>query len=81
MTAASLANPVVVIILSMIIGAIFGYLSEKVAGMLMGAATIGRRPRLRIAQPALRRLLMLRLRGRSRFRRCVSPVSCDWIPA
>ncbi len=30
----SLANPVVVIILSMIVGAIFGYVSEKVAGML-----------------------------------------------
>jgi hypothetical protein len=36
-TAASLENPVAVIILSMIIGAIFGYVSEKVAGMLMGA--------------------------------------------
>jgi hypothetical protein len=30
----SLDNPVVVIILSMIVGAIFGYVSEKVAGML-----------------------------------------------
>jgi tetrahydromethanopterin S-methyltransferase subunit C len=30
----SLANPVIVIILSMIVGAIFGYVSEKVAGML-----------------------------------------------
>lgn len=37
LTAVSLANPVVVIILSMIIGAIFGYVSEKVAGMLAGA--------------------------------------------
>ena len=37
MTAASLENPVVVIILSMIIGAVFGYVSEKVAGMLAGA--------------------------------------------
>jgi len=36
-TAASLENPVAVIILSMIIGAVFGYVSEKVAGMLMGA--------------------------------------------
>jgi hypothetical protein len=36
-TEASLANPVVTIILSMIVGAIFGYVSEKVAGMLMGA--------------------------------------------
>src|SRR5262249_5580887 len=34
LTAASMANPVVAIILSMIIGAIFGYVSEKVAGML-----------------------------------------------
>jgi len=36
-TEASMANPVVTIILSMIVGAIFGYVSEKVAGMLMGA--------------------------------------------
>ena len=36
-TEASLGNPVVTIILSMIVGAIFGYVSEKVAGMLMGA--------------------------------------------
>ncbi|MEZ5828639.1 MAG: DUF1097 domain-containing protein [Hyphomicrobiales bacterium] len=35
--APSMANPVVVIILSMIVGAIFGWVSEKVAGMLMGA--------------------------------------------
>jgi Protein of unknown function (DUF1097) len=35
-TAASMENPVVVIILSMIIGAILGYVSEKVAGMLVG---------------------------------------------
>ena len=35
-TAASLENPVAVIILSMIIGAIFGYVSEKIAGMLVG---------------------------------------------
>ncbi len=34
LTAGSLDNPVVVIILSMIVGAIFGYVSEKVAGML-----------------------------------------------
>jgi hypothetical protein len=38
LTAASIDNPVVVIILSMIIGAVFGYASEKVAGMLMGAS-------------------------------------------
>ena len=36
-TSASLANPVVTIILSMVIGAIFGYVSEKVAGMLVGS--------------------------------------------
>ena len=35
-TAASMENPVVVIILSMVIGAIFGYVSEKIAGMLVG---------------------------------------------
>jgi hypothetical protein len=37
LTAMSMENPVVVIILSMIIGAVFGYVSEKVAGMLAGA--------------------------------------------
>jgi hypothetical protein len=37
MTAASMENPVVVIILSMAIGAVFGYVSEKVAGILAGA--------------------------------------------
>ena len=36
LTVASLQNPEVVIILSMIIGAVFGYVSEKVAGMLAG---------------------------------------------
>ncbi len=36
LTAASLANPVAVIILSMIIGAVFGYVSEKLAVMLAG---------------------------------------------
>jgi hypothetical protein len=36
MTAVSLENPVVVIILSMIIGAVFGYVSERLAGMLAG---------------------------------------------
>ena len=36
MTAASLENPVVVVILSMIIGAVFGYVSERLAGMLAG---------------------------------------------
>jgi len=36
LTAGSMENPVVVIILSMIIGAVFGYVSEKVAGMLAG---------------------------------------------
>jgi hypothetical protein len=33
---ASLQNPEIVIILSMIIGAVFGYVSEKVADMLAG---------------------------------------------
>jgi hypothetical protein len=37
LTSMSLANPEIVIILSMIIGAVFGYVSEKVAGMLVGA--------------------------------------------
>jgi hypothetical protein len=37
LTAASMANPVVVIILSMIVGAILGWISEKVAGMLAGS--------------------------------------------
>ena len=36
LTAPSMANPVVVIILSMIVGAVFGYVSEKIAGMLAG---------------------------------------------
>lgn len=35
-TATSLANPVVAIILSMIVGAVFGYVSEKLAAMLAG---------------------------------------------
>jgi hypothetical protein len=43
LTAASLENPVVVIILSMVIGAVFGYVSEKVAGMLAGAGRGARR--------------------------------------
>jgi Protein of unknown function (DUF1097) len=37
LTAGSLENPVVIIIFSMIIGAMFGYVSEKAAGMLAGA--------------------------------------------
>jgi Protein of unknown function (DUF1097) len=37
--AASMANPVIVIILSMIAGAIFGYVSEKIAGMLVGSGS------------------------------------------
>lgn len=36
LTSASMQNPEVVIILSMIIGAVFGYVSEKVAGLLTG---------------------------------------------
>lgn len=38
LTAISMENPVVVIVLSMIVGAIFGFVSEKVAGMLAGSA-------------------------------------------
>ena len=37
LTALSMENPVVVIILSMIVGVVFGYVSERVAGMLAGA--------------------------------------------
>ena len=37
LAAISMENPVVVIILSMILGVIFGYVSEKVAGMLAGS--------------------------------------------
>jgi uncharacterized protein DUF1097 len=37
LTATSMANPVVVIIISMVVGAIFGWVSEKVAGMLAGS--------------------------------------------
>jgi hypothetical protein len=36
LTEISLANPEVTIILSMIIGAVFGYVSEKLAGLLAG---------------------------------------------
>jgi hypothetical protein len=39
LTAASIANPVLVIIVSMMVGAVFGYASEKVAGMLAGAGS------------------------------------------
>ncbi|HEX7532027.1 MAG TPA: DUF1097 domain-containing protein [Methyloceanibacter sp.] len=42
LTAAALENPVVIVILSMIVGAVFGYVSEKVAGMLAG---MGSHPR------------------------------------
>ena len=37
LTAISMDNPVVVIIISMIVGAMFGWVSEKFAGMLAGA--------------------------------------------
>ena len=37
LAAISMENPVVVIILSMIVGAIFGYVSEKIAGVLAGS--------------------------------------------
>lgn len=36
LTAVSLENPVVVVVLSMAIGAVFGYVSERLAGMLAG---------------------------------------------
>lgn len=39
LTTAALGNPLVTIILSMIIGAVFGYVSEKVAGMLAGSGS------------------------------------------
>jgi hypothetical protein len=39
LTAASMANPVVVIILSMIVGALFGWVSEKIAGLLAGSGS------------------------------------------
>ena len=42
LTAASFENTVVIVILSMIVGAVFGYVSEKVAGMLAG---MGSHPR------------------------------------
>jgi hypothetical protein len=37
LTGISLTNPVIAIILSMVIGAVFGYVSEKAAGMLVGS--------------------------------------------
>jgi hypothetical protein len=39
LTATSMSNPVVVIILSMIVGAIFGWVSEKIAGLLAGSGS------------------------------------------
>ena len=39
LTAASIANPVLVIIVSMMVGAVFGYASEKLTGILAGAGT------------------------------------------
>ena len=39
LTSLSLANPVVAIILSMAVGAVFGWISEKVAGMLVGSGS------------------------------------------
>lgn len=44
LTSMSLANPVVTIALSMIVGAVLGYVSEKVAGALLGDAGHARRP-------------------------------------
>ncbi|WP_018389023.1 DUF1097 domain-containing protein [Ancylobacter sp. FA202] len=43
LTAASLANPLVTIVLSMIVGAALGYVSEKVAGMLVASGGQTRR--------------------------------------
>ena len=39
LTAASIANPVLVIIVSMMVGAVFGYASEKLTGILAGAGS------------------------------------------
>jgi hypothetical protein len=44
LTSPTLANPVVTIALSMIVGAVLGYVSEKVAGALLGQAGQARRP-------------------------------------
>lgn len=43
LTAPSLANPLATIILSMIVGAAFGYISEKVAGALVASDGAARR--------------------------------------
>lgn len=43
LTAPSLANPLVTIVLSMIVGAAFGYVSEKVAGALVASDGAARR--------------------------------------
>lgn len=43
LTVAKLGNPLVTIILSMIVGAVFGYVSEKVAGALVGSGGPARR--------------------------------------
>ncbi|MCK0207223.1 DUF1097 domain-containing protein [Starkeya koreensis] len=43
LTAPSLANPLVTIVLSMIVGAAFGYISEKVAGALVASDGAARR--------------------------------------
>jgi tetrahydromethanopterin S-methyltransferase subunit C len=39
MATPTLENPVLIIIVSMVIGALFGYVSEKVAGMLASSRT------------------------------------------
>jgi len=39
LTATSLANPVLVIVISMMVGAVFGYVSERLAGILAGAGS------------------------------------------
>ncbi|TCK30477.1 uncharacterized protein DUF1097 [Ancylobacter aquaticus] len=43
LTAGSLANPLVTIVLSLIVGALLGYVSEKVAGMLVASGGQTRR--------------------------------------
>jgi hypothetical protein len=39
LTSTSLANPVLVIVISMMVGAVFGYVSERLAGILAGAGS------------------------------------------
>ncbi len=39
LTAANLTNPLIVVILSLIVGALFGYVSQQIANALMGKST------------------------------------------